>query len=197
LISVLSFGCSQLGLFKSMVKYNLQLESVERPADAKERYGETNIAKFQEEGKNRYSFEDELISIVWEIGYKRASFALKNKTDHSIHIIWDESSFVDLSGSSHRLIHSGVKLIDKNQAQPPSIVARKSILEDTVFSASHIRYGGADTGWIYRNWLEPAVNNPAQAKSFEGKTLQFLIPLKVEDVVNEYLFVFRINEANM
>jgi len=45
--------------------YNVGLQEVERPENAEERYGESKIINFEEEGKTKYSYEDELIKIVW------------------------------------------------------------------------------------------------------------------------------------
>src|SRR5690349_10041792 len=74
--------------------YRLDLASVERPAKAKERYGPPKIATVTDSGITKYSFLDSLVGIVWLPTPTSFSFWLENKTDHSIHIIWDDAAFV-------------------------------------------------------------------------------------------------------
>jgi hypothetical protein len=69
--------------------YTVGLQNVERPENAKERYGESKIVNFEEEGKTKYSYEDDMIKIVWLPLSTQFGFTLQNKTDHSIKIIWD------------------------------------------------------------------------------------------------------------
>ena len=116
------FGCQSFRAY-----YDIGLTEVERPALAKERYGEQKITKAREEGVEKYYFEDELVKILWLPSSSNVSFNLTNKTDHSIKIIWDEAVYVDTIGVSHRVMHSGVKYMDRSNSQPPSVVVRKGI----------------------------------------------------------------------
>ena len=102
------------------VDYDFRLKEVERPVDARERYGEQKIVRFQDEGVTKYSFEDEMIKIVWLPTSYGFDFVLSNRTDHSIKIIWDEAVFVDEKGRSKRVMHSGVKYTERNNPQPPT-----------------------------------------------------------------------------
>ena len=53
------------GLFKSTL-YSTSLVSVESPADAKVKYGETKIVNtIGENGVSKYTYEDDYINIVW------------------------------------------------------------------------------------------------------------------------------------
>ena len=67
--------------------YDISLSEVERPADAKERYGEQKIVSFEEQGKTKYSFQDEMVRIIWIPTSYQFSFGLTNKTKYSIKII--------------------------------------------------------------------------------------------------------------
>lgn len=66
--------------------YNIELNEVERPEDAKNRYGNPKIVDFQEDGKNKLSYEDGMLQITWSLLDKTKGFAfsLQNKTEHSI-----------------------------------------------------------------------------------------------------------------
>ena len=141
IISLL-FGCETMHAI-----YDIGLYEVERPADAMERYGEQKIARVEEEEATKYSFEDDLVQIVWLAQPNEISFLLNNKTDYSIKIIWDEAAFVDKGGMSHRVMHLGVKYSDRNASQPPTVVARKGSIHDVVVPTDYVYYVSG-SGWV-------------------------------------------------
>lgn len=126
--------------------YDIGLKEVERPADAKERYGKSKIIRFKEEGKTKYSFKDGLIKIIWLPTASQFNFVLTNKTSHSIKINWDEAVYVDESGMSKRVIHSGVKYVDRSNPQPLTVVARGATISDMVFPSDNIYYVSGQYG---------------------------------------------------
>jgi len=131
--------------------YDIGLKEVERPAQAKERYGNQEIARFQEGVVNKYFFEDEMIKAVWVMPTAYAiSCVLTNKTNHSIKILWDKAAFVDENRVSQRVIHSGITYSNHNNPQPPSVVVPNGTIQDLVFPADRIRYvgGGMSGGWV-------------------------------------------------
>lgn len=219
LLSTLS-GCTT---YRSV--YDISLKEVERPAKAKERYGVQKIIKveksveeenyFKDEekkyysyfGQEKYNFEDEMIKIAWIPTPHEFLFILTNKTDHSIKIVWDEASYVDISGESHRVMHSGVKYIDRDSAQPPSIVVRRGTFSDLVMPTDYIGgppyYLHIPLFPIYNAMSDYDPNYPKyykdsreefiiKTKDYIGKTVQILLPLQIEDVVNEYIFIFEL-----
>jgi len=178
--------------------YDIRLTEVERPAQAKQRYGEQKITQIEEEGVNKYYFEDEMVKIVWIPTSSHVSFILTNKTNHSIKIVWDEAAFVDENGVSHRVMHSGVKYIDRNNPQPPSVVVRNGTITDLVIPTDNIHYVSGQYGYWKKVPLFPVSSVNAEklrsrSQIYIGKTIQVLLPLQIEDVVNEYIFTFEIN----
>ena len=191
---VLFSGCSQ---FKA--QYDISLTRVERPAEAKERYGEQKISTTQEDGVNKFVFEDEMVKIIWFP--KRADFVfnLKNKTNNSIKIIWDEAVYVDASGSSGRVMHTGVKYTDRNASQPPSVIVRNGSMDDLVSPTENVYYvSGQYGGWRTASLFPQTGNSQSELKQktdiYKGKNVQILLPLEIENVINEYIFVFSIND---
>jgi hypothetical protein len=186
--------------------YDISLQSVERPADAKERYGEQVITTMQEKDTLKYSFEDEMVKIIWLPTASSVNFILENKTNHSIKITWDEAAFVDAEGQSHRVIHSGVKYADVSNPQPPSVIIRNSIITDSIIPADNVYYS-ASGGWNEKpifpiknitGYNPDAVQSLEQAtKSYVGKTYEVLLPLQIENTVNEYLFTFQVNDVKV
>jgi hypothetical protein len=149
-----------------------------------------------------------MVRVLWLVNSLNISFSIQNKTDHSIKIPWDEAAFIDAKGSSHRVMHSGVKYTDRANPQAPSIIARKASIEDIVFPADYVywregsRYSpgrweekpffvSTDFHGTYTKGDYPSLESFEQAaKSNIGKSIQVLLPLQIEDVINDYIFTF-------
>ena len=193
-------GCATM----DTVRYDIGLSAVERPENAKERYGEQRIGIVQEEDTTKYSFEDDLIKIVWMATPEQLVFDLTNKTNQPIQIIWDKAAYIDEKGDSKRVTHSGVKYADRNNPQPPTTVAKDATVSDLVLPAENVDYvGGPYGGWRIKP-LFPTFSTSgtpedllAQAKKYVGKSVQVLLPLEIEKTVNDYLFVFKVNDVVM
>ena len=203
----ITLSCAPSGRTEVRAKYDVALVAVERPAKATERYGPISISKGSEEGINKYVFEDSLVKVGWATSDKGFGFWMINKTEHSIRLPWDEAAIVDDKGRSHRVIHSGVKYIDRNNSQPPSVIVRKGAYDDLVVPSDNVYFeSGAYGGWQEQNLFEPHSletwgYKPDQIADFKaaaqrnvGKRFQVLLPLQIEDVVNDYIFTFEVKE---
>jgi hypothetical protein len=193
-------GCATM----DTVRYDIGLSAVERPENAKERYGKQKIGTLQEEDATKYSFEDDLIRIVWMATSEQLVFDLTNKTNHSIRIIWDKAVYVDEKGNSKRVMHSGVKYTDRNSPQPPTTVARGAAVSDLVFPAENVDWlGGPYAGWQIKPLFPTSSTSGspedllAKAKKYVGKSFHVLLPLEIEQAVKEYIFVFKVNDVVM
>lgn len=209
-ILVLS-GCSALVQHK--VNYDISLDSVERPAEAQERYGDQKIFEADQE-KYQYTFEDEMIKVLWLPTTQQFFFMLENKTDYSIRIIWDEAALVDPKGQTHKVIHSGVKYIDRNNPQAPSVVVRKGKITDIVVPSDLIYYGESSstfqqmmgvskTGWHIKDII-PRVQEGGDpqnllniARQYIGQSIQILLPIQIEDIIIDYIFIFKIKDTEL
>jgi len=185
------------------LNYGIVLSEVERPTDAKERYGEYEIFETEEEGF-KYVFEDEMIKVLWLPTSFTIVFRLENKTDHSMRIIWDEAAYVDENGGSHRVMHGGVKYSEKQATQPSSVVVRRGTLSDVIYPTDYVSYtSGAYGGWNEQPLLpnEQMGGDPQTllraSEEFIGKTVQILLPIQIEDVTNDYIFTFKIESAEL
>jgi len=201
LLAVLLAGCAVLKPWHHVI-YNIGLEEVERPAQAEERYGEQKITQTQEGDIEKFYFEDDMVGIIWSPTSSQISFILTNKTDHSIRIIWDEAAYVDVPGESHRVMHSGVKYIDRNNPQPPSVIVRKGSLSDFVVPTDRVvyvsgRYGGWKTLPLFPNKSQHPSILEENALFYKDKTVQLLLPLQIEDVINDYIFTFKVNDVRI
>lgn len=178
--------------------WDIRLKEVERPAKAKERYGNQVLSTQSDSGITRYMFEDQLVRILWLADDRRLHFSLMNKTDFSIKVVWNEAAFVDPHGKSGAVMHEGVRYTDCSAAKTPSVVVRRGATEDVVLPCANVRLGYST--WLVDSYLpSPSVTFAAAdsiANSLRssqiGKTIQVLLPLQIEDVVNDYLFTFEV-----
>ncbi|MDR3598513.1 hypothetical protein [Clostridium sp.] len=186
--------------------YSFSLSKVERPEKATQRYGLQKIDVLSSDKYSSY-FEDDLVKVLWSVSVSNVSFSIQNKTDHSIKIPWDEASFIDANGSSHRVMHIGVKYVDRQQPQAPSIIARKASIEDLVFPTDYVTWEDgqweeqtffprADYHSDYSKGTYPTFDSFNFAtKSNIGKSIQILLPLQIEEVVNDYIFTFKVDSV--
>lgn len=194
--------------------YDIQLTKVERPAKASSRYGAQKIDAVADDAKYKFIFEDSLVKVLWIVTARNISFSVTNKTGHSIKIPWDEAAYVDEAGSSHRVMHAGIKYNERTAPMPPTVIVRGGRVEDIVFPTDYV-YWKDRTSYSAGQWEEkpllPAFDYhappflkgsyptfeafDAAVKGKIGKTLQVLLPLQIEDVVNDYIFTFTVKNA--
>ena len=206
-ICICFLSCTYQPIYQTVTSYtpiySIGLKQVERPVDAKERYGKHQIVRVEEEGITKYSFEDGLTSIFWSATVSEFSFVLNNKTDHSIKIVWDEAAYVDIDGISQRVMHAGVKYADRNSSQPPTVVVRKGIASDLIIPSDNIYYVSGTYGGWRKEPLLPDIKKPnaeeleLKAEKYIGKTIQVLLPLQIEGIVNEYIFIFEVQSVEI
>jgi hypothetical protein len=184
--------------------YDIALVKVEKSIEVKERYGKNEKITFNE-------FEDGLMKIRFVCYSSGISFSLSNKTKDTIKIIWDDCAYIDEKSGSHKVIHSGVKLISRNEPQAPSVIASNTSIEETIYPSDYIEWGYREWttnpllpqtehfgGSIYDNSkeIEKSVNTfKENVNKLKGKNISVLLVLKVKDVSNEYRFVFEIKDV--
>lgn len=180
---------------------------------SQERYG--SVITIKPEANNKYVYEDGLFSGLFYVTNSRINFTLTNKTGHSIKIIWDEGAFIEVDGQTGRLANEGVKYVDRNASQPPSVIPASRSLTDFILPTNRVYYQKGYYGRYYSNpggWEELPLILPAsrqiasgdstavsvfasEAQKNKGKRLGLLLPLEIEGVVNEYTFWFEVQEV--
>ncbi|WP_195653184.1 hypothetical protein [Bacteroides cellulosilyticus] len=195
-----SLMLSSCGAFKSYVAtYSVGLSSVESPADAKQQFGETKVVNFKDGEVNKYRYEDNYIEIVWYVSGKQFNFDLKNKSGHTLKINWDDISYVNCDGKTGRIMHSGVKYTDRNSSQPSSTVPKGASLSDILLPTDNVYFVSGQYGGWREKYLIPCVYNDAatreaEASKYVGKKMTIMMPIMIENVQNDYTFVFNIDE---
>ena len=68
---------------------------------------------------------------------------IRNPTNSLLTILWDESAMVLPGGESARIIHTGVRIIDKAAPQAPTAIAPRSKTTETIWPASYVTTGNS------------------------------------------------------
>ena len=167
--------------------YKVRLREVEQPENVKEQYSKSKITIIAEENETKNSYEDDFIKIIWLPALTEFSFTLENKSDISIKIIWDEAVYIDEDNTSHKVTHSGVKYEDKEKAQPLTVIAKKTKINDLVTPVDNIYFNG-------ERWRTLSLFSVQKSA---GKTVKILLPIQIQETINEYIFSFKINHTRI
>lgn len=185
--------------------YVLALADVEKPANSRERFGNLTLARGDSAGVTQYRFADSLIAVTIVPLSDRFLLSLANQSPHSIRVIWDRAAFIDVTGRSQRVIHSHVRLAEAHQTQPSSIIPRGSHIDDQIIPAEHV----SPSTYCSRGWcVAPLLPTVYALKGdtltaldsiarFRAARLRLLLPIEVEDVLNEYTLSFAISDVRL
>lgn len=178
--------------------YDMALDNVKRPADAQDRWGEQEMI----ETDSSYVFEDGFVKATWIPLGSIFFVRMENKTDNSIRIDWNQSAFVGPDGSSETLVHGEMKRYQIGQEVAPTVIPADGRVESLVGPEG----GFGDNGPLPRrrqvqgggsDGSDPGANFRQEVSDLEGKTVQVLMPLQIEDELNEYTFTFRVNGVSV
>jgi hypothetical protein len=167
-ITLLTTACAASGpMFSS------SLTAVQRPTDVQQRWGEHAIVPVE----TGHRFSDDLIDAVVYVGRTGVWMDIENLTDHSMQIVWDEAAFV-ANGRSDGVVSGETKFVDIGRSQPPTVIPAKSFVSVVAFPRSQADAVNAKIHPFTRQPLTTTVET------------RLVLPLKVQDVVNPYTFVF-------
>jgi hypothetical protein len=114
-----------------------------------------------------------------------------NKTDRGIKINWDEVSYISPTGEAMRVIHKGIRFIDRNTPQPPTIVPPNSRISDIIVPSEHIYFVSGK----YGSWVTMDLFYDFDKTKYEGKEFSVYMPMEIKGERKEYTFTFRINKV--
>ena len=141
------------------------------------------------------SYIDDMIAVDWSYIYRaKLNFKLKNKTTSTIRIKWDDAVYVNASGSIDRVMHAGVKYINRNESQPPSSIPAGAYIDDAVIPTSVISFVPY-VGWIEGNLFGVSMDSREAKKQLEntyGKTVKVLLPIESNGIITDYEFSFTV-----
>lgn len=163
-------------------RYRSSLTKVEKPSDESIRYGETKT--ITEDSITRYSYVDNVIEIIILGNSEEFSFDLKNVSDNSIKIIWNEAVFVGLDGNTSKIMHTGTKYSQKDGDQPATVIIRGAKISDVAVPTSNVRYSNWSKKWM--------TDSMYPKKKGDDGQVRLMLPIQIKETINEYVFVFDI-----
>lgn len=165
-------------------KFLATLQKIEVPSDSEIRYGETK--EITDEGMTKFSYTDNFIDIIIFPLENQFNFVIRNVSDNSIKIVWNEAVFVDVDGSTSKIMHSGIKYSEREGDQPSSTIIKGAKLDDIAVPTQNVYYSE-----YLKEWITQSLYKNADMKK-EDQTIKLMIPIQVKDVINEYIFEFGI-----
>lgn len=163
-------------------RYVANLSSVEKPSNPEIRYGEKSLTSTDDK-ISKFLYVDNVLSIIIFASSSQFNFELKNISDNSLKVIWDEAAIVGIDGSTSKVMHKGTKYSARNESQPSSTIIKGSTLDDLAAPTDLVRYSEYSKDWINGSMFP---SKPGEV----GKTLTLMLPIQIKDVINEYIFVF-------
>lgn len=161
-------------------------------------YNTYSVSLVDEQGAAKDSGEaltyvDTSIIATFGIGQKEVNMVMKNRTSNTIKIFWDETLFIK-NGSPGKVMHAGVKFIDRNQSMPPSIVPAGTTFDDVIIPTDNVyykegyysQYGSSPGGWEKKDLL-PSYTS-------KGDKFGVFMPMSINGVTKEYNFNFKVND---
>lgn len=151
-------------------------------------------------------FVDDKIEAKFDILSNAIGFDLKNKTNESMKVIWDEVAIV-LNGKAEKVTHVGVKYIDKASSQPNSSIPSGASLNDQAIPIKNIYYSEgfySQYASIPGSWKEVKLfpsydyNKPetkASILGLKGQVFSIYIPISHQGKIIEYNFEFLIKDV--
>jgi len=185
------------------VNYNFDLTKVEKNGE---------VEKLDSVYSSSCIYEDTLIKIKWIISHNKLNFNLVNRSSSTLSINWDKIIFVDSKGTSHRVIHSGIKFNEKEKPQVPSNIIRKSTTNDILIPSDNIAFipgfssdfmdFSIPAHWAAKPFIDTCCDQNKQVTIEEangnlGKVFQLLFSITIDKKDYEYIFSFISNSYDI
>ena len=158
------------------------LVSVEKSSGSSKQNGK--VKKEIQKDSLAFAYSDSLLSVVIVAGYSDLYFIIKNNSNNSIKVYWNEASFVGTDGFTSKIMHSGIKYIEREKMQTPTTIIAGASLADCVVPINNVELVGND-------WKErPLFDHTTPI--YEAQYMKLMLPILVNGVMNEYLFTFKV-----
>jgi len=151
-------------------------------------------------------WEDDKISVAFDISDKAINFTIRNKTKEVMKLIWDEATIMQF-GKAQKVMHTGVKYINRNEAQPAATIPAGTSIDDMALPSENVYYREGYYGTYYSNpggWEEQDLfpthdlNKPEFRESIlksKGQKLGLYLPIQYQGKTLDYTFEFAITDV--
>lgn len=135
-------------------------------------------------GVKGFVYQDQFVKITF-IPLSNLTFILENKTAKTIEIDWQKVSFVDIYGRADRVMHEGVRYIERDKAIPPTVIPPTANIQDTIVPVGFVSYDSSRSeSWEIRKLYEGGMDK------YVDKPFSLLFPIKIGAVTKSYFFTF-------
>ena len=146
-------------------------------------------------------FSDDIVTIKTSVEDEGLFLEIKNNTLGTIEVDWDRSGYINESGETMRVIHNGVKLINRSDPQVPSIIAAGSKISDSITPAENIIWTGHSwfTGKLITRPRSVMISDEAIKKAesmksdYSNKMVVGVIALKIGQSTAFYRVNYRLS----
>ena len=182
-------------------EYKIALKNVDCLNTPENDQSEKKIILFQEEGDFKSAFEDEKIKIIWTPTPSRFLFIITNKTQDTMKITWEQAEYIDENGTVKKVMHSAMIFSGENGSRLPTAVARDSSVSGFILPTDNVYWLSGDMAGWRKKPLFPYYNRTSaddlmvEAKEYEGKSIQVLLPVDVKNSLYNYRFTFKISDV--
>ena len=164
--------------------YHIFLSKVEKPSNHLIKFGKkTVLTEKSSKGVTKCSYIDNFIDIMLYGSSNEIHFVLKNISEHTQKLLWDEAVFINVDGTTSKVVHNGVKYSERFAQQSPTVLIRDAVLSDIACPVNNIYYNENSKEWdshsIYPKWRQSG-------------QVKLMLPIQIQGITNEYIFVFDI-----
>ncbi len=121
--------------------------------------------------------------ITFAIVPQQIGFVLTNRGQLVIRVIWDESAFVDQNARTHRVMHEGIRFIERDRPMPPTPIPPGAKLADLLFPVSYVYFVSGS----YGGWRQNPLYKDSDTIPF---TLSTLLTLEIGPQKRSFTYVF-------
>ncbi len=170
------------------VTLNIKLEKIARDiAKYRLTYRLTSPVASQE-----LQFRDKTIAVSFSVGEQSFQMRFENVTDVPVKIQWERAQYVDVTGQTQRLMHSGIRYVDRNNPIPDQTVAPHGVVEEAVIPVKNVFVSPQKNGYDIRPLLPLDADAAAGLK---GKSVILFIPVEVNRQIIPYNLKIEITEC--
>jgi hypothetical protein len=137
-------------------------------------------------------FKDKTIGVSFSIGEQSFQMRFENVSDVPVKIQWERAQYIDVNGQPQRLMHSGIRYVDRNNPIPDQMVAPHGVVEEAVIPVSNVFVSPQKNGYDIRPLLP--LDSDAAA-GLKGKSIILFIPVEVNRQIIPYNFKIEITDC--
>lgn len=146
---------------------------MEKPTNPNLKYGKMTTIGKNTDGFTEYSYTDTQIDIIIVADREQFNFSLKNVSDKTQRLIWNDAVFVDMDGTTSKVVHIGASISQVEQNQAASVIIKGAKIDD-----------------IARPVKKYIL--PSKYHGFLLPTIKLMLPIQIKDIINEYTFEFKV-----